>query len=160
METTETKTPFNGTAVTGAALGGSALLVSLLNGGLGNLLGGGMRPPMGEPPCARDLNYERELTKANAELGQLKAEKYADAVTLAAERRLADKIGAIEKEMNSAVATQAVLNAKQEAFIGGIAAQVASFDRMTARYINPVVMNVSEAAAKAFPTPTSTTSGS
>lgn len=166
METTETKTPFNGTAVTGAALGGSALLVSLLNGGLGNILGGGMRPPAGDPPWARDLNYERELTKANAELGQVKAEKYADAVTLAAERRLADKIEAVEKELKAAAATQAVLNAKQEAFVGGLAAQVASFDRMTARYIVQPVMAASEAAAAAFApkgvaaATTTTTSGS
>lgn len=149
METTESKTPFNGTAVTGAALGGSALLIQLLSGGLGNIIGGN-RPPAGDPPWARDMAYERELTKANAEIGQLKAEKYADAATLAAERRFEDKLDAIEAQINAATTTQAVLNAKQEAFMGSLAAQVASFDRMTSRYIAPGVITASEAAATAF----------
>ena len=112
---------------------------------LGDGLFGG-RPPAGDPPWARDMNYERELTKANAEIGQLKAEKYADVVTLAAERRLADKIEAIKKAMNTATATQAVLNAKQQGFIDMLAGQVASFERMTARYIIQPVMATSEAA--------------
>jgi hypothetical protein len=140
----------------GAVWTGAGALIGLLAQRSGLLGGNGILG--GGTPCEvatqRDLGYERELTKANAEIGQLKAEKYADAGILAAERRLADKIERIETAMNAATTTQAVLNAKQEAFIGGLAAQVASFDRMTARYINPVVMNVSEAAAKALPSPT------
>jgi len=117
--------------------------------GEGGLFGGGA-PQGGNPPWARDMNYERELTVANAKIGQLEAEKYADAVTLASERRLADKIEKIEAAMNAATTTQAVLNAKQEAFIGALASQVASFDRMTARYIIQPVMSASEAAAAAL----------
>lgn len=118
--------------------------------GEGGLFGGGA-PQGGIPPWARDMNYERELTVANAKIGQLEAEKYADAVTLAAERRLADKIEAIEKAMNATTATQAVLNAKQQGFIDMLAGQVASFERMTARYIIQPVMATSEAALNIKP---------
>lgn len=107
----------------------------------------------------RDLDYERKLTEANAKIGQLEAEQFASAAALATERRLADKIEALEKAMNATAATQAVLNAKQEAFIGGLAAQVASFDRMTARYIIQPVMSASEAAAAAFAPKTATATG-
>ena len=136
----------------GAVWTGAGALIGLLaqrSGLLGGILGGGGTPC--EVATQRDLGYERELTKANAEIGQLKAEKYADAATLAAERRLADKIEKIETSMNAATTAQAVLNAKQQGFIDMLAGQVASFDRMTARYINPVVMSVSEAAAKSLP---------
>jgi hypothetical protein len=153
METTETKT--SGTAITGAALGGSALLLSVLNGGLGNLLGG-MRAPAGDPPWSRDLRYERDLTEKDAKIGKLEAQIYTDQQVQAAERRFEDKLDAIEKQLNASVAAQAVLNAKQEAFIGGIAAQVASFDRMTARYIAGPVMTASEAVASAFSAKTAT----
>jgi len=150
METTESKTPFNGTAVTGAALGGSALLVSLLNGGAGRLFGGMAGPPPEPPATQRDLKYERELTEKDAEIGQLKAEKYADAAVLAAERRLADKIEAIEKEMNTSNATQAVINAQQTGVIGILQNQVATLSAMTGLYIKPAVLGASEAAAAAL----------
>jgi hypothetical protein len=107
-------------------------------------------PPFEAPATQRDLTYERELTVANAKIGQLEAEKYADGAVLAAERRLADKIEKIEVAMNAATTTQAVLNAKQEAFIGALAGQVASFDRMTQRFISPGVMTGSEAIAASF----------
>ena len=114
------------------------------------VFGGGRPQGGGNPPWARDMTYERELTVANAKIGQLEAEKYADSVTLASERRLADKIEKIEVAMNAATTGQAVLNAKQEAFIATLAGQVSSFDRMTQRFINPGVMTGSEAIAASF----------
>ncbi len=98
----------------------------------------------------RAREYERELTRANAEIGQLKAEKYADAATLAAERRFEDKLDAIEAQINTTTTTQAVLNAKQQGFLEALAGQVAAFDRMTARYFTVPVMTASEAALTAF----------
>lgn len=157
METTESKTPFNGTAVTGAALGGSALLVSLLNGGIGNLLGGGMRPPAGDPPWSRDLQYERELTTKDSEIGQLKAEKYADTVVLAAERRLADKIAAIETGTAAAFAKQNEYNVANTAAVASINGQVAQLMSMTGIIINAPAMAASQAAASAFTGKTATT---
>ena len=111
------------------------------------LFGGGQRCNLA---TQRDLEYERALTVANAEIGQLKAEKYADAATLAAERRFEDKLDAIESQLNTATTTQAVLNAKQQDFMEALAGQVAAFDRMTARYFTAPVMTVSEAALAAF----------
>ena len=137
-------------------LAGAAIATVVQRGGLGGVLGGMPPPPLEPPATQRDLKYERELTVANAKIGQLEAEKYADAVSLATERRLADKIEKIETSMNAATTTQAVLNAKQEAFIAALAGQVASFDRMTQRFINPAVMSGSEAIAASFKTATAT----
>lgn len=123
--------------------------------------GGGQRCNLA---TQRDLEYERALTVANAEIGQLKAEKYADAATLAAERRFEDKLDAIEAQLNTATTTQAVLNAKQQGFMEALAGQVAAFDRMTARYFTAPVMAASEAALTAFngakATPAASGSGS
>ena len=57
-------------------------------GGDGGLFGGCNK----NVATTRDLDYERKLTEANAKIGQLEAEKYADAGALAVERRLTDKI--------------------------------------------------------------------
>lgn len=135
---------------------GTAAAAKYVLGGEGGLFGGGCNKNVA---TTRDLDYERKLTEANAKIGQLEAEQFASAAALATERRLADKIEALEKAMNATAATQAVLNAKQEAFIGGLAAQVASFDRMTARYIIQPVMSASEAAAAAFAPKATTATG-
>lgn len=132
------KTPFNGTAVTGAALGGSALLVSLLNGGLGNILGGA-RPPVGDPPWARDMNYERELTEKDSKIGKLEAQLYTD-----------QQITELRKELQAATATQAVINAQQTGVIGLLQSQVNTLNAMTSLYIKQPVMAASEAALSAF----------
>lgn len=159
MESTDKTYASSGVANTGLGLSIGALgLLLLQNGALGGILGGN-RPDPSNPPWARDMGYERELTKANAEIGQLKAEQYANAAVLAAERRLADKIEALETAQTAAYNAQAVLNAKQEAFIGGLAAQVASFDRMTARYITGPVMSASEAVLAANKPAATTTNG-
>ena len=98
----------------------------------------------------RDLTYERELTKANAETAALKAQLDCRTEVLAAERRFEDKLDAIEAQLNTTTTTQAVLNAKQQGFIDVLAGQVASIDRMTARYFTAPVMAASEAALSAF----------
>ena len=143
----------------GAVWTGAGALIGLLaqrSGLLNGIFGGGGC----EYATKEALAYERQLTEKDMTIGRLNAEQFASAAALATERRLADKIEAIEKAMATGFNAQAVLNAKQEAFIGGIAAQVASFDRMTARYINPVVMSVSEAAAKALPSPAASAASS
>lgn len=138
-ETTENgKTPFNGTAVTGAALGGAALLVQLLSGSFGNVLGGG-RPPVGEPPWSRDMNYERQLTQADAKIGKLEAQIYTD-----------DKVDALRRELQSATAAQAVFNATMSGTVATINAQTKQLMGMTGLIINAPAMAASEAAATAF----------
>jgi hypothetical protein len=119
--------------IAGVTIGG-LVVEALKNGGI---LGG-------RQDCAtqRDLAYERELTKANAETAALKAQLDCRAEVLAAERRFEDKLDAIEAQIGG----QQVLNAKMQGFMETLAGQVASFDRMTARFITQPVMAASEAA--------------
>jgi hypothetical protein len=141
------------TAKTGLGLGIAALGLYALNGGLGNILGG--RPPMPPPePLAtqRDLGYERQLTEKDSEIGQLRAEKYADAAVLAAERRLADKIEKIETGMNAAVLKQAEYNVANTAAVATTNAQVMQLMKLTGLVINGPTMLASEGAATAFKT--------
>lgn len=151
METKENnvKEPFNGTAVTGAALGGASLLVQLLSGGLGGLSLGN-RPPVEPPATQRDLGYERELTTKDAEIGQLKAEKYADSAVLAAERRLADKIEKIETSMTAGFRAQGEYNVANTAAVASLSNQTNQLMKMTNLIISGPVMAESSAAATAF----------
>lgn len=136
-ETTENKAPFNGTAVTGAALGGSALLVQLLTGAFGGILGG--RPPAGDPPWARDMNYERQLTQADAKIGKLEAQIYTD-----------DKVDALRRELQAATAAQSVFNATMNGTVATINSQTKQLMGLTGLVINAPAMLSSEAAASAF----------
>lgn len=163
MESTEKQG--NALAGTGVGLGAGALgLLLLQNGGLGGLLGNNNvpRPPVPELATQRDLGYERQLTEKDAEIGQLKAQQYADAAVLAAERRLADKIEKIETAMNQTAATQAVINTQQTGLIATLQNQVMVLNSMTGLYIKQPVMAASEAALTAMnrsatPATTSTT---
>ncbi|MBO7688624.1 MAG: hypothetical protein J6V72_19760 [Kiritimatiellae bacterium] len=138
-ETTENgKAPFNGTAVTGAALGGAALLVQLLSGAFGNILGGG-RPPAGDPPWARDMNYERQLTQADAKIGKLESQLYTD-----------QQVNAVRQEIQGAAAAQAVFNATMNGTVAAINAQTKQLMGMTGLIINGPAMAASEAAASVF----------
>lgn len=145
------------TAKTGLGLGIAALGLYALNGGLGNILGG--RPPMPPPePLAtqRDLGYERQLTEKDSEIGQLKAQQYADAAVLSAERRLADKIEKIETGLNGAVLKQAEYNVANTAAVASIGQQTAQLMRLTGLVINAPTMLASEAGASAFKANSST----
>lgn len=147
MESTENNNKASvGLAGTGLGLGAGALgLLLLQNGAFGNMLGGN-RPPMEPPATQRDLGYERQLTEKDTEIGQLKAQQYADAAVLAAERRLADKIEKIETQLNTTTTTQAVINAQQTGIIATLQGQVMQLNNMTGLYIKPGVMGASEAA--------------
>lgn len=126
--------------------------------GNGGVLGGGNG--CGTPPWARDMDYERQLTVANAKIGQLEAEKYADTVTLAAERRYEDKIDALEKQIAELSASQAVFNANTISSIGLVKQQAAQLASMTATVINAPTMLASESAASGFKAATAGSSGS
>ncbi|MBR1589437.1 MAG: hypothetical protein IJ658_14075 [Kiritimatiellae bacterium] len=115
-------------------------------GGNFPLLGGGM-PAGGNPPWARDLTYERELTKANAETAALQAKLDCQNAILASERRYEDKFDAIERE----ICAQKVHNATNDGVVGTIAAQTAQLMKMTAPYIVQPVMAASEGALNFVP---------
>ena len=103
------------------------------NGGIG-----------GRQDCAtqRDLDYERKLTEANADKAALQAKYDCQQMIIASERRYEDKFDAIEAQIGG----QQTFNAKMQGFMETLAGQVASFDRMTARYIVQPVMAASEGA--------------
>ena len=135
----EKKFASNGVANTGLALGATALGLGVLqNGGLGGLLGGN-RPPAGDPPWSRDMNYERQLTTKDAEIGKLQAQLYTD-----------QQITALRQELQAGQAAQAVINAQQSGVIGILQNQVMQLNAMTSLYIKQPVMAASEAALTAF----------
>lgn len=129
----------------GVGIGAAALYAfnTLLRG-----LGGGMPPPNGgNPPWARDLTYERELTEANAKAAALEAKLDCRAEILASERRYEDKFDAIKKQL----CDQRVHNATNDGVVAGIAAQTAQLLKMTSPYIVQPVMAASEAALNFVP---------
>ena len=156
MESTENK-PNNTLAGTALGFGvGSAALLLMQNGGLGNLFGGN-RPPMEPPATQRDLGYERQLTGKDMEIAQLKAQQYADAAVLAAERRLTDKIEKIETTMTTTFAKQDVLNAHQTDSIMAIQGEVQRMKSVYSLYINAPTMAASEAVWTAIKPATAAT---
>lgn len=150
MESTDKTYASSGVANTGLGLSIGALgLLLLQNGALGGILGGN-RPDPSNPPWARDMGYERELTKANAEIGQLKAEQYANSAVLAAERRLADKIEALEKAQTATTLAQQHMNDVTAGFIAGVQEKTNLLMGMTGLVIKAPALLASEAAASAF----------
>ena len=146
MESTERKSNAQENLNTVLGSIGTAGAVGLLGGNGLNLFGNNNRPPAGDPPWSRDMNYERELTEKDAKIGKLESQIYTDQQVLALERRVDDKLTRINERINTETAAQNVLNAKQQSFLDVIASKVASFDMMTSRYINQPVMAASEAA--------------
>lgn len=146
--TTEKQTNYLGG--TGVGLGAGALgLILLQNGLLGNLTGGNRPAP--EPLATqRDVTYERQLTEKDMEIAQLKAEKYTDQTVLAAERRLADKIEALNIRVNEMDKAQAVVNTRQTDALVYAQTEITRLDAVFAPYIKGPIMTASEAAASAF----------
>ena len=94
----DTEYASKGVAGSGLGLGIAGTVLGLANGGLGGILGGGMARTAGA------LAEGQLCAGLMAEVGSLKAEKYADrntadvyAALKADTNRLADKIGNIEK---------------------------------------------------------------
>ena len=128
----------------GVGIGAAALYAinSMMRG-----FGAGGPPNGGNPPWSRDLDYERELTKANAETASLQAKLDCRTEVLAAERRFEDKLDALEAQINA----QQVFNATQSGVIATINAQTQQLLRMTGLYITQPVMGASEAALNYVP---------
>jgi hypothetical protein len=153
----------NGKATAGLVTGISALGVTLLNGGLGNLFGGmvGGRANNGNDGgcncshiapialCSENMPVDRyDLSKEN-EIVQLKMEKallesniYTDTKIADVYERLSNKIAVLEASNNcrlgsieSQIATQAVWNASQTGIINCLQSQVAESLTLTKRVI-------------------------
>ena len=139
MEATEVNTPSNGQVNLNSVL--AALGTASFAGFNLNNLFGNNRPPAGDPPWARDMQYERELTKANAENGQLKAQIYCD-----------EKINELRRDLTAATAAQQVFNSTVTASIATVTQQTQRLMSMTGLYINQPTMTASEAVANAYKT--------
>lgn len=142
------------TGVVGTVLGGVALL-GLLGAGagmLGNRNGyfGGNGQPCPAPINMRDLENERLLSAKDAEIGKLQAQIYTD-----------QQVNELRKELQSATAAQAVINAQTGGAIGILQSQAAQVASMQMNVLKPVVIKASEAVATAaLPAPASSGSGS
>ena len=135
---------------------GTAAAAKYVLGGEGGLFGGGNRNAC-QYATQRDLGYERQLTEKDSEIGQLRAEKYADAAVLAAERRLADKIEKLETSTTARFAAQGEYNVANTAAVASTKSQVMQLMSMTGLIINGPAMAASEAAASVFTAKASTT---
>lgn len=152
METIENKGyASTGLAGTALGLGAGAVGVQLLNGTLGNLFGNNRpQPPVPELATLRDLDYERQLTGKDAQIGKLEAQLYTNERLAAVEERLQDKIDALEEKLNSASAAQALINERQSGAIGMLQAQAMEVKRIFGTYIAGPTMAASEAVYNAF----------
>lgn len=109
----------------------------LLNGGLGNLLGGlggnnaalmsAMACSDNQPVSRYEMKMENELAKKDSEIALLKADKYTDEKITEVYERLSSRIRGVEDQ----VAAQAVYNATNTATLSCIQAQVAQLQGLT-----------------------------
>ena len=93
---------------------------------------------------------ERAMTEKDMEIARLRAEKYADAAALAAERRLADKIEKIETTMQAGFRTQGEYNVANTAAVASINNQTQQLMKMTNLIISAPAFAESQAAASVF----------
>ena len=109
----------------------------LLNGGLGNLLGGlggnnaalvgAMACSDNQPVSRYEMKMENELAKKDSEIALLKADKYTDEKITEVYERLSSRIRGVEDQ----VAAQAVYNATNTATLSCIQSQVAQLQGLT-----------------------------
>ena len=99
---------------------------------------GGNGQPCPPPVNMRDLENERLLSSKDAEIGKLQAQIYTD-----------KQVNELRKELQTATASQAVINAKAGDAIGILQTQAAQFASMQMSVLKPVVIKASEAVATA-----------
>lgn len=116
-----------GVAGSGLGLGIAGTALGVLNGGLGNLLGGA-------PACSEnnlvnryELEMENKIVSKDSEIALLKSNIYTDQKIADVYERLNNKIGCVE----SAVNTQAVVNATMTGTINCMQSQIAALQGLT-----------------------------
>lgn len=129
-----------GLGVTGATLGGVALGTSLLNGGLGNLLGGWGNNGWNNGACVCSDNmpvnrYELDLQQKNAGLESenalLKSNVYTDQKLTEVFTVLDGRIREMQKEQTKINTEQAVYNGVNTATLGCMQGQIAQLYSLT-----------------------------
>ena len=126
----------NGKANTGVALGASALGVSLLNGGLGNLLGGGGWNAWGaqQALCGDSAFVNRYEAQQQARISELETEvklRDANTYTLGEVGKLRDYMEHRFERVEHEICDQKVFNATQIGTISCIQNQIAQLYGLT-----------------------------
>ena len=116
----------NGVAGTGLGLGAGALALGLLNGNLGNILGGGCNTwnncgrSENMPVSRYELGQESRISKLETEIAVRDANIYNDQKTLELYKYIDGKLEGV----NAALTTQAVYNATQTATINCMSGRI------------------------------------
>lgn len=121
----------NGKANTGVALGASALGVSLLNGGLGNILGGANA-------CADNQHINRYEAEQQSKIAQLEMQvalRDANTYTLGEVGKLRDYMEHRFDKVEHEICDQKVFNATQIGTISCIQGQIAQLMSLTRIFV-------------------------
>lgn len=118
-----------GVAGSGLGLGIAGTALGLLNGGLGNLLGGTMNSVCSDNNFINryELELENKIVSKDSEIALLKSNIYTDQKIAEVYERLNTKISGVE----SAVNTQAVVNASMTGVINCMQGQIAQLQGLT-----------------------------
>lgn len=119
-----------GVAGSGLGLGIAGTALGILNGGLGNILGGGaMNCNCSENNYINryELEMENKIVSKDSEIALLKSNIYTDQKIAEVYERLSTKISGVE----SAVNTQAVVNATMTGTISCMQGQIAQLQGLT-----------------------------
>lgn len=118
-----------GVAGSGLGLGIAGTALGVLNGGLGNILGGGNGCNCGNQHYINryEMELENKIVSRDGEIALLKSNIYTDQKIADVYERLNTKIAGVEGAIN----TQAVLNASMTSTIGCIQGQVAQLQSLT-----------------------------
>lgn len=160
-----------GLGATGAALGGAGLGVALLNGGLGNILGGlggnANRTCHENTPVNRyELGMTNELAAKDAKIGLLESNIYSDKKDLEVYAALRGEIKDLacevrknKDEQNAFNLNQSVYNGTNTAAINCIQGQVAQLYSLTALRIPNTSVCPGWGSVNITPATTPTTAG-
>lgn len=118
-----------GVAGSGLGLGIAGTALGLLNGGLGNIFGGTMNCGCSENNFVNryELEMENKIVGKDGEIALLKSNIYTDQKIADVYERLSTKINGVE----SAVNTQAVVNATMTGTINCMQGQIAQLQSLT-----------------------------
>lgn len=116
-----------GVAGSGLGLGIAGTALGVLNGGLGNLLGGAQACSENNFINRYELEMENKLVSKDSEIALLKSNIYTDQKIADVYERLNGKIGSVE----SAINTQAVVNAAMTGTINCMQGQIATLQNLT-----------------------------
>ena len=127
---------------------GDLVLELLRGGGLNNLFGCGQ--PKEPVATQRDIDNERRLNEAHEKIVRLEADRHADEVALAVERRVSDKLDVMFAQQNAINMKQVEFNTRGSDLLAQVKGQADFLASLTSPYINQNVFSASQAAYSAL----------